>query len=73
MADARPRRGRAGGPLPRGICPECDNEYALRGTGTLGQHKRRTRQGYRIGDCSGVDQLPVSTTPPKEAPQWTSD
>lgn len=32
----------------------------------LGQHKRRTRQGYRIGDCPGIDRPPAGA-PPVEA------
>jgi hypothetical protein len=54
------------GPKPRGICPVCGAERALRGSGVMGSHQRmvRSRSGafaYRTGrTCSGTDQPPVS-------------
>lgn len=50
MADVVPR--------PRGICPACGNEYALRANRTLGAHRVQTKQGYRLGDCRGIGQPP---------------
>lgn len=59
MADTVPaQRGRAPGPLPRGVCPVCGNEYALRANRTMGAHKVRYRQGYRGGYCTGIGKPP---------------
>ncbi|TCO57160.1 hypothetical protein [Actinocrispum wychmicini] len=54
---------------PRGICPECRTGHALRATGTLGAHNQLTRQGYTIGRCPGVDQLPIDDEPPRDSPR----
>lgn len=53
-----PRRGRRPGPLPRGTCPVCGDEYAVRANGGMGQHKRKNARGYRMGNCPGVNQPP---------------
>ena len=47
----------------RGTCPGCGFDYALRANGTLGSHRSRTRQGYRLGYCPGVGKAPTSRTP----------
>lgn len=52
------QRGLAPGPLPRGICPVCGNEYALRRNRTMGSHRVQPRPGYRLGYCTGIGKPP---------------
>jgi hypothetical protein len=52
---------------PRGICSGCGQERALRASGTIGKHHKLTKQGYTLGICTGVDQLPEEAMTEKQS------
>ena len=67
------QRGRVPGPLPRGTCSDCGHDHALRADGTVGSHRRRTRQGYRLGYCPGVGQMPAVDLKSPPTPRPTTN
>lgn len=53
-APAAKPRGRRPGPIPRGDCPVCKREYALRVDGSPHAHRTIAANGYtRLGECPG--------------------
>lgn len=61
------RRGRRPGPLPRGTCPGCGKDRALRKNGALAAHNRLSRHGHSLGLCPGVDYRPGEQLPDTSA------
>lgn len=51
------RRGPRAGHRPRGVCPVCGREWALKYDGTVGWHEQRDEDGRRVGACEGVGHL----------------
>jgi hypothetical protein len=51
---------------PRGVCSGCGQERSLRASGTVGSHHKLTKQGYTLGPCAGIDQLPEEAMTEKQ-------
>lgn len=50
---AKPLRGRRPGPIPRGNCPVCGGEHALRANGKPFRHHTLAAGRYSLGYCPG--------------------